>query len=63
MKRQIFNEKTNIMIIMDACLSIFYLKQPKSTATTTTHPQTGLKHPPDQTACMTPTTPTLQWLA
>ena len=60
----------NIMIIMDTCLSIFYLKQPKSTATTMIHPtdtacprRASNTHLPDQTAGMTPTTPALQWLA
>ena len=51
---------------MDTCLSIFYLKEPKSTTTTAHATDTALcrwasnTRPPNQTADMTPTTPTLQ---
>ena len=58
------------MIIMDTCLSTSYLKQPKSTTTTMTHPTdlapqrwASNTHTPGQMAGMTLTTPTLQWLA
>ena len=58
------------MVIMDTYSSIFYLKQPKSRtiitvppAETAAHTRVSNTHTPGQTAGMTPTTQTLQWLA